>query len=403
MGADEKYTKVRQQLLKKLGVSNPEFEYGEVTIKTGIPASTLIKKMLNSDAKILKGTTKAKAREDLLDIIFKDGGILNQLKETDIGTTTQFENICAQLRSVKSGDAFLKKFVNDPYDEETQGNRKKLKKAIDEYFKSVNQCEDTEQQDDANLVFLLIKELMAKDIERLDNKTVYRHLPFDKEDAMQHATKFNIIIRRSDDPEEEVAKQLSSLTSQKTLKYYYVKSEPKGDPDPKDLEVFKKTVTEIGNLYLKLLEEGTEEEKLEFTRYFVSIHYCIQRAEEENEIVRVVNYFTSEDNKVLGEISNKLFSVDPLPEYNIGTSEGLHSLFTYYIENELKTCAKNLEENLKQNYAMFEEQLKKDLKEPLKDIKTTSPDDLSYLYDRIVYLYKSAASEKDDQKFVDDK
>ena len=105
----------------------------------------------------------------------------------------------------------------------------------------------------------------------------------------------------------------------------------------------------------------------------------------------------------MGEISNKLFSVDPLPEYNIGTSEGLHSLFTYYIENELKTCAKNLEENLKQNYAMFEEQLKKDLKEPLKDIKTTSPDDLSYLYDRIVYLYKSAASEKDDQKFVDDK
>lgn len=355
MGADEKYTKVRQQLLKKLGVSNPEFEYGEVTIKTGIPASTLIKKMLNSDAKILKGTTKAKAREDLLDIIFKDGGILNQLKETDIGTTTQFENICAQLRSVKSGDAFLKKFVNDPYDEETQGNRKKLKKAIDEYFKSVNQCEDTEQQDDANLVFLLIKELMAKDIERLDNKTVYRHLPFDKEDAMQHATKFNIIIRRSDHPEEEAVEQLSSLTSLKTLKYYYIKSRPKGNPDPKDLEVFKKTITEIGNLYLKLLEKGTEEEKLEFTRYFVSIWCGDDREEGRYEIVRIVNYFTSEDNTVLGEISNKLFSVDPLPKlkYNINTKEGCKALFEYYIENIVKPCAGKVEKQLQDIYQQF--------------------------------------------------
>ena len=359
MGMDENYIKARKELLQKLGVSNPEFKYGKVTIKTGISASTLIKGMLNRDAKILQDTNKAEARKDLLDIIFESGGILGLLKKSVIGKSQKFKEVCGELNNINNGIEFLKKFVNDPYDEETQGNRKKLKKAIDEYFKSVNQCEDTEQQDDANLVFLLLKELMAKDIQRLDNKTVYQQITssfaFYPKDDMERATRFNVIIRRSDDPEEEVAKQLSSLTSQKTLKYYYVESKPEGNPDPKDLKVFKKTVTEIGNLYLKLLEEGTEEEKLEFTRYFVSIHYCIQRSEDENGIVRVVNYFTSKDNKVLFEISDELFSVDPLPEleYNINTKEGRKALFEYYIENIIKPCAGKVEKQLQDIYQQF--------------------------------------------------
>lgn len=315
--------------------------------------------MLKRDAEKLLDESKDAARKNLLNIILKSGGMLDQLNETDIGKTPQFKNVCNKLGSINSGAAFLKKFVENPNDEQTQKARKDLKTAINNCFANANTSASPEQ-DDANLIFLLLKELMAKDIERLDlDKIIYLSVDVrsTKSYHIERACKFNNMIRRSADQKGEAEKQFNKLDVRRILKYYYVSSTPKEDPEPDDLEMFRTTVKDACDLYLKLLNEGgTDKEKLEFTRYFVSTN-TIRRAEDQNKQLRIINYFTPEHDKALRDISNVLFSNEPISklEYDINTQEGLEKLFQTYTTTVLPNCVNDVIEQLNRHYKEFSE------------------------------------------------
>ncbi len=351
MGTDEKYTTVRQKLLKQLGITAEDFEYNKVAVKKDTSALPTIKKMLNREAKILLDDDKEKARKALLDIILKKGGMLDQVEGMAISGETQFKQICTELNSIKSGNDFLAKFVTNPNDAQKQRDRKDLKTALSNYFANANNG-NSPQQYDATLVCLLLKELMAKDIDRLDNdaEIIYTrgYSPGLYDAYMRKARRFNNIISTSTNRQQEAIRQFKTITDtdKKTLKYYNISYIPKGEPEFKDNELITKTVEAACDLYLELLDNGgTEPELLEFTRYFVSTA-TIKRIDSK----KIIPYFTPEDNDDLLKISKVLFASEPTKDI---TPDELEKLLHDYIETKLKPCAAKVTKQLQDIYEQF--------------------------------------------------